>query len=132
MERRCACGLPQVIATHPRLEDGEPFPTLWWLTCRALATAVSRLESAGWMEEINGRLATDAVFRRELERSTRRYVEVRDRLESLRVEGHPGGGPERVKCLHAHTAHQLVTGDNPVGAAVLEELSFEEPREPCV
>lgn len=132
MERRCACGLPQVIATHPRLEDGEPFPTLWWLTCRAMSAAVSRLESEGWMEEVNRRLASDAIFRRELERSTSRYTEVRDRLEALGVEDHPGGGPGRVKCLHAHTAHQLATGDNPVGAQVLKALSFEEPREPCV
>lgn len=120
-----------MIATAPRLEDGTPFPTLWWLTCRALVAAVSRLESEGKMEEINRRLASDERSREALEEATQRYVEARDRLEPLNFPGHPGGGPERVKCLHAHTAHQLVAGDNPVGAEVLEELRWREPQEPC-
>src|SRR5438105_1538060 len=45
--RRCACGLPQVIETGSHLDDGTPFPTLWWLTCRSLSRAVRRLEAAG-------------------------------------------------------------------------------------
>lgn len=129
--RRCRCGLPQVIETHPRLEDGTPFPTLWWLTCRALSGAIGRLEAGGWMAGLNERLAGDDALRAALGRSIERYVERRDVLEPLGRGGHPGGGPARVKCLHAHTAHHLVTGDNPVGEAVLAHVGWAEPEEPC-
>lgn len=132
MTRRCGCGLPQVIETDPRLEDGTPFPTLWWLTCRSLVNEVSRLESAGWMRKLNEKLAADQTMREELQRSAMRYVQLRDSIEPISSAGHPGGGPLRVKCLHAHTAHHLVTGDNPVGRAAVEELSWKDPAEPCV
>lgn len=121
-----------MIETHPRLEDETPFPTLWWLTCKSLTGAVSNLESAGWMARLNERLLQDAEIQAALDRSTRRYQEARDALEAIDSQGHPGGGPDRVKCLHAHTAHHLVTGDNPVGRAVLAELSWKDPERPCV
>ncbi len=130
--RRCRCGMPQVIETHPRLEDGTPFPTLWWLTCRKLCTEIGRLESSGWMAVLNERLTSDPAFHLALAESTRAYLERRARLEPLQSAGHPGGGPDRVKCLHAHTAHHLVTGDNPAGEEVLRELAWVEPERPCV
>lgn len=130
--RRCACGLPQVIQTSPRLEDGTPFPTLWWLTCRALSAEIGRLESGGWMAGLNERLKTDERMRADLARSTKNYVARRDSLGPLGQAGHPGGGPDHVKCLHAHTAHHLITGDNPVGRAVLAELGWREPARPCI
>jgi len=155
--RRCACGLPQVIETRPHLDDGTPFPTLWWLTCRALSRAVGRLEAGGWMAALNERLAIEPELAEALQASTAAYVARRDGLEppseaprgdSLTVaertrpggeppvrRGHPGGGGTvggRVKCLHAHTAHQLVTGDNPAGAAVVAHLEWVDPATPCV
>jgi hypothetical protein len=130
--RRCACGLAQVIETFPRLEDGTPFPTLWWLTCPALSSEVGRLESSGWMADFNNRLRDDPDLRRALEGATEAYIEARDGREPLGATAHPGGGPDRVKCLHAHVAHQLVSGDNPAGAAVLEELAWTDPERPCV
>jgi hypothetical protein len=129
--RRCACGLPQVIETDPRLEDGTPFPTLWWLTCRRLGSAVGGLEAGGFLARLNERLAADPAMSSELARSTDGYLRRRDALDPLGASKHPGGGPERVKCLHAHVAHHLVTGDNPVGAATLEALSWTDPTEPC-
>ncbi|HLI57760.1 MAG TPA: DUF501 domain-containing protein, partial [Actinomycetota bacterium] len=138
--RRCACGLPQVIETSPRLDDGTPFPTMWWLTCRALSKSVGRLEAGGWMAAFNERLATDGALAASLAASTAAYVARRDSGQPLpgTERGHPGGGgargtqPGRVKCLHAHTAHQLVSGDNPAGAAVLEELAWVDPPHPCL
>jgi hypothetical protein len=139
--RRCACGLPQVIETQSHLDDGTPFPTLWWLTCRSLTRAVGRLEAGGWMAGVNRRLAEDPDLAEQLHRATVAYAARRDAAEPITGanprRGHPGGGgtgtPEgRVKCLHAHTAHQLVSGDNPVGAAVLAELGWVEPTTPCV
>lgn len=121
-----------MIETHPRLEDGTPFPTLWWLTCRKLSTEIGRLESSGWMSTLNERLSADLAFHAALAKSTRAYLETRDRLEPLQSGGHPGGGPDRIKCLHAHAAHHLVTEDNPVGEHVLRTLAWVEPESPCV
>lgn len=130
--RRCDCGRPQVIRTEPRLEDGTPFPTLWWLTCPKLSAKVGRLESNGWMADFNRRLEEDPELHRALELSTAEYIRLRDELEPLGRDTHPGGSPDRVKCLHAHTAHYLVSGDNPAGAAVLAELGWADPDQPCV
>ena len=54
---RCPCGLPDVVETTPRLADGTPFPTLFYLTCPRAVAACSRLESAGVMKEMSARLA---------------------------------------------------------------------------
>src|SRR5215510_8061553 len=56
---RCPCGLPDVVETAPRLADGTPFPTLYYLTCPRATSAVSTLESAGLMKEQNARLSID-------------------------------------------------------------------------
>lgn len=137
MARRCACGLPQVIETASTLEDGTPFPTLWWLTCRSLSKGVGRLEAGGWMAAFNERLASDPELAEALHTATAAYVARRDTGGGgpAGAARHPGGGGNpggRVKCLHAHTAHQLVSGDNPAGAAVLEELGWVDPASPCV
>jgi hypothetical protein len=84
------------------------------------------------MAEFNRRLLHDPQLHRALEVSTAAYIRLRDQLETLGPDTHPGGGPDRVKCLHAHTAHHLVTGDNPAGAAVMAELGWADPEEPCV
>jgi hypothetical protein len=130
--RRCACGKPQVLETFPRLDDGTPFPTLYWLSCRKLSSQVGGLESSGWMADLNRRLAEDPELRAALRASTEAYIAERDALDELGHTSHPGGGPDRVKCLHAHTAHHLVRGDNPAGAEVLRELAWEDPEKPCV
>ncbi|HEU5002868.1 MAG TPA: DUF501 domain-containing protein [Actinomycetota bacterium] len=135
--RRCACGLPMVIETAPALADGTPFPTLWWLTCRSLGKSIGRLEAGGWMAACNRRLAAEPDLAAALASATQAYAARRGQLPlpTNPRRGHPGGGGTpggRVKCLHAHTAHQLVAGDNPVGAAVLAELGWVEPAVPCV
>jgi len=130
--RRCACGKPQVLQTHPRLDDGTPFPTLYWLTCKKLSSQIGGLESSGWMGGLNRRLADDPEFHAALARSTEAYVGRRDELDPLGPTSHPGGGPDRIKCLHAHTAHHLVSDDNPAGAEVLRELDWRDPERPCV
>src|SRR3954451_15183491 len=56
---RCSCGLPDVVETAPRLPDGTPFPTLYYLTCPRAASAIGRLESSGVMREMTDRLASD-------------------------------------------------------------------------
>lgn len=130
---RCVFGLPTVVRVAPRLDDGTPFPTTFWLTCPVLRSRIGTIESSGRMAGVNRRLDEDPDFAAELAASTRRFVAFRDRLGGA-LPGGPGvdGRPEHVKCLHAHAAHHLATGDNPVGADTIDEATPVPCPGPCV
>ena len=53
---RCPCGRPGVVATEPRLPNGTPFPTTYYLTCSRATAATSTLEASGLMAEMSARL----------------------------------------------------------------------------
>ena len=57
---RCVCGRPLVVKTNPRLDNGTPFPTLYYLTQPAATAAVSTLEASGYMVELQDLLQTDS------------------------------------------------------------------------
>src|SRR5208282_4926075 len=126
---RCPCGLPDVAETAPRLPDGSPFPTLYYLTCPRANAAVSRLEAAGLMREMTARLA-DEGLRRRYESAHRDYLARRETAaRSAGIKPLPpgtqsaGGMPGRVKCLHALAAHELAASDvNPFGREVLDAV----------
>ena len=129
---RCHLGIPTVISSHPRLEDGSPFPTHYWLTCPILNKRCSGLESRGQMEIVNRRLAADGSLRDRLAAAIERYRSSRDSHEQIDDRGAPpGGGPDRVKCLHAHVAHELAGGNNVVGALTLATVGWPDCIEPC-
>jgi hypothetical protein len=136
---RCPCGLPDVAETAPRLPDGSPFPTLYYLTCPRAAAAVSTLEADGLMREMTARLADDGV-RRRYEAANRDYLARRETAaRAAGVEPLPpgtqsaGGMPERVKCLHALVAHELAAaGVNPFGAEALDAVGAWWQSGPCV
>lgn len=130
---RCVFGLPTVVRVGPRLGDGTPFPTTFWLTCPLLRSRIGALESSGVMEELNQRLGDDAELADQYAAAARRYRRFRNRLGGP-LPGDPaaGGMPERVKCLHAHAAHTLATGDNPVGRWTLEQTTPMPCPGPCV
>ena len=122
-----------VIESHPRLEDGSPFPTLYWLTCPVLMKRVSTLESEGSMNDVTERLERDPALRSRLRDALDRYRARRDSHEVIQVSGGPpGGGPDRVKCLHSHVAHELAGGDNPVGSITLAATTWPDCVAPCV
>ena len=129
--RRCHLGVPMVVETHPRLEDGTPFPTLFWLTCPLLVKEASHLEAEGFMNVLTGRLATDRGFSDRVQSAADRYVSRRDELAPT-GGAQPGGGTDRVKCLHAHLAHELADAPNPVGATTLARTGWPDCRVPCV
>ena len=118
---RCACGLPDVVETAPRLEDGTPFPTLYYLTCPRAVAAVSRLEAGGLMREMTARLETDPELAAAYDEAHRDYLRRRDMLEVLPGPASAGGMPTRVKCLHVLVAHALAAGPgvNPLGDEAL-------------
>jgi hypothetical protein len=134
---RCPCGQPDVAETAPRLPDGTPFPTLFYLTCPRAAAAVSKLEAAGLMREMTARLA-DADVRRRYEAAHQDYLARRAaraaEVAPLRPGTQSAGGmPERVKCLHALVAHELAAGPvNPFGAEALQAVGAWWQAGPCV
>src|SRR6516162_2203019 len=136
---RCACGLPDVAETAPRLPDGSPFPTLYYLTCPRAAAAVSQLEAAGLMREMTARLADDGL-RRRYDAAHRDYLTRREKAaRAAGVEPLPpgtqsaGGMPGRVKCLHALVAHELAApGANAFGREALEAAGQWWSRGRCV
>ena len=133
---RCGHGLPTVVRVDPRLEDGTPFPTTFWLACPLLRSAVGRMEADHEMVRLNERLAEDEGLRSDYAATAARYVTFRDELGApdAPLAGAPtaGGMPTRVKCLHVHLAHHLATGDNPVGAHVADALLPMACPAPCV
>lgn len=124
---RCPNGEPGVIKTAPRLPDGTPFPTLYYLTHPALTAAASRLESSGLMKEMTARLATDPELAAAYRRAHESYLAERDAVEPLGTTFSGGGMPDRVKCLHVLIAHSLAKGRdvNPLGDEALAMLADE-------
>ncbi|MFC6878225.1 MULTISPECIES: DUF501 domain-containing protein [Actinomadura] len=137
---RCPCGLPAVIETAPRLPDGTPFPTLFYLTCPKAASAIGTLEGDGRMRGMQERLAEDPGLKAEYAAAHADYLRRRDEAAAQDgIEPLPpgtqsaGGMPERVKCLHALVAHELaVPGVNPFGREALDDLPEWWRSGPCV
>ncbi|ROP38535.1 DUF501 domain-containing protein [Saccharothrix texasensis] len=130
---RCPSGHPAVVRTNPRLEDGTPFPTLYYLTCSRLNSYVSRLEGAGLMKEMTDRLAEDEQLAASYLRAHEAYLAERDAIEPLGTTVTAGGMPARVKCLHVHVAHSLAAGPgvNPFGDEALDRLAQWWPSGDC-
>ena len=125
---RCACGDPAVVVTAPRVEDGTPFPTLYYLSLPEATKEASRLEAAGLMPEYEQRLADDPEARSAYQAAHQDYLHKRKELGVVpEIDGISAGGmPTRVKCLHALIAHSLAEGPgvNPVGDWALAESSW--------
>jgi uncharacterized protein len=137
---RCPCGLPDVVETAPRLDDGTPFPTLYYLTCPRAAAAVSRLEADGVMRQMEHRLRSEPELRRAYLSAHSDYLGRRDKAaRECGVAPLPpgtqsaGGMPDRVKCLHALVAHELaVPGMNPFGGEAAAAAGPWWAPGPCV
>lgn len=125
---RCTLGCPQVVETEPLLGDGTPFPTLYWLTCPERVKAVARLEDGGWATRFIDKLSRDTGLQAELIQAQREYGEARkcgvsDTAHPVYDKGIGGVRDlEAIKCLHAHYAHYLVSGSNPIGRLVADNL----------
>jgi hypothetical protein len=133
---RCPCGLPDVVSTAPRLPDGTPFPTTYYLTCPRATSMVGTLESSGLMRELERRLADDPALASAYRAAHDAYLADRSALADVpEIAGVSAGGmPDRVKCLHVLAAHALAAGPgvNPLGDEVLELLGAWWSAGPCV
>jgi hypothetical protein len=133
---RCPCGLPDVVVTEPRLPDGTPFPTTYYLTCPRAASLIGTLEGSGLMREMEARLTEDAALLTAYAAAHHAYLSDRAELGNVPelAQVSAGGMPDRVKCLHALAGHALVAGRgvNPLGDEVLERLGAWWTEGPCV
>jgi hypothetical protein len=133
---RCPCGNPDVVVTEPRLEDGTPFPTTFYLTCPRANSMIGTLEASGLMQEMSKRLATDPDLAAAYQRAHRRYLDFRESIGTVPEIGRvsAGGMPSRVKCLHVLAGQSLAQGPgvNPLGDEVLDRLGRFWAAGPCV
>jgi hypothetical protein len=134
---RCGCGLPDVVETEPRLPDGTPFPTTYYVTCPRLASAIGTLEAEGVMKEMTDRLASDEDLAERYRAAHEDYLRRREALgdDVPEIKGISAGGmPTRVKCLHVLVGHSLAAGPgvNPLGDEALAMLPDWSRRGPCV
>ena len=132
---RCPCGKPGVVATSPRLPDGTPFPTTYYLTCPRATAGCSTLEAEGLMTELAGRLGTEPDLAAGYERAHVAYLADRAELGTVpEIDGISAGGmPTRVKCLYVLAGHALAAGPgvNPLGDMTLARLGDFWSR-PCL
>ena len=132
---RCPCGDPDVLKTLPRLPDGTPFPTVYYLTCPRLTSAIGTLEASGLMKEMEARLESDPDLAAHYAQAHERYLADRIELGDVpEIDGISAGGmPNRVKCLHVLAAHALAAGPgvNPLGDEVLAAVGQWWGRQSC-
>ena len=123
---RCPAGHPNVVKTLPRLPDGTPFPTVYYLTCPRLSGAIGTLEAAGVMASMTQRLTEDEALAEAYRSAHDAYLADRLELGDVpEIDGISAGGmPTRVKCLHVLVAHSLAVGRgvNPLGDETLDLL----------
>lgn len=132
---RCVCGNPTVVVTAPRLPNGTPFPTMYYLTHPAATAAMSTLEAQQLMVEMQNKLAEDPELQAAYQRAHEAYLADREAIEHVdELENITAGGmPTRVKCLHALAGHALAAGPgvNPIGDWALELSSWSPDRCAC-
>lgn len=138
---RCVCGNPLVATTAPRLSNGIPFPTTYYLTHPHATAAASRLENAGVMDEMSQRLRQDTALAADYRAAHEQYLSARARIGELSGVGPvpeiagvtAGGMPERVKCIHVLVGHSLAAGPgvNPLGDEALELMRHDFDPQVC-
>jgi hypothetical protein len=124
---RCPCGDPDVVVTAPRLPDGTPFPTTYYVTCPRLTGRISTLEGSGLMAQMTAELDADPALAQAYSAAHVDYLARRSALANVpEIEGISAGGmPSRVKCLHVLVGHSLAAGPgvNPLGDRALSALA---------
>ncbi|TNE98802.1 MAG: DUF501 domain-containing protein [Deltaproteobacteria bacterium] len=134
-------GRPVVIRVRSMVR-GKPFPNLFWLTDPILKKEIDKVEATGLIKNLeNEILKADDDFKNRLIQDHKNYIELRlkymqeeedlkdlrpEYLEALKTKGIGGlSDYSRVRCLHMHFAHYLVSG-NSVGEWLENRFSLKE------
>jgi hypothetical protein len=138
---RCPFGAPAVTEQTPYGADGEPFPTTYYLTCRHLVAAVSRLEAAGGVERWSDATRSEPALAASLGAGDEEQRKLRRALAGAETGSDDGasldygiGGSRRggsLKCLHAHVAFALARPGYELGERILDEVQPRWPEKCC-
>lgn len=138
---RCPYGLPAVTEQEPYDEAGEPFPTTYYLTCRHLAAALSRIEAAGGVERWTRAVAEDRGLQASLAAANAEQARIRHELADAQRGRDAGASldlgvagsraPGSLKCLHAHAAFALARPGYALGDRMLAEVEPRWPPDRC-
>lgn len=134
---KCHFDLPVVVDVPKNLDDGTPFPTMFWLTCPMYIKKVSTLESHGMVKELDNQLNNNNMLnklwsKRQISYEKERNKKYKNIKNITSPSGGVGGTLNSIKCLHSHLADELVTGKNIIGQIVLENVGGCNCLEPCV
>jgi uncharacterized protein len=138
---RCPFGAPAVTEQSPYGSDGEPFPTTYYVTCRHLVAAISRLEAGGGVERWSDGVRTDPALAASLAAGEEEQRRLRRELAGSQTGSDGGdsleygiGGSRRsgsLKCLHAHAAFALARPGYALGERILDEIEPRWPERCC-
>lgn len=126
---RSADGEPMVLRNAPLLHDGTPMPTRYWLTDRDALRRISRLEAAGGVRQAEQEIPAAHIAAAHARYEAERDTALPAGWAGPRPYGGVGGTRTGVKCLHAHYAHLLAGGDDPVGRWVVDRLAEQTQQE---
>jgi hypothetical protein len=126
---RCPFGRPAVTEQAAYDDDGRPFPTTYWLTCRYLVAAVSRSEAGGGVARWTEAVEQDEALARSRERAEAEQRAIRPELELGIGGARPGA--RTLKCLHAHAAFALARPGYELGYRILAEVDPPWPAACC-
>jgi hypothetical protein len=116
--RRCVHDMPAVTEQPPYTDEGDPFPTTYYLTCPWLVAAISRIEATGGVARWSEAAARDRGLRASLEEADAEQRRTRPELD-VGIAG--ARDPARLKCLHAHAAFALARPGYALGEGILAE-----------
>jgi len=133
---RCHLNIPAVIKVPPKLNDGTPFPTTYWLTCPMFNKKIGTLESHGLIKDLDNEITNNPDLKKQWKSRQISYEQERENLEindlGPQASGGVGGAKKSIKCLHSHTADELSTGQNVIGKIVIESIGVFNCEEVCV
>lgn len=149
VKSRCANGSPQTLVADPVFfEDNlwKPFPSFIWLVCPRLKAKVADLEQQGLVRFYSQKLRCEESFREEFLNSQREIADYRlqfaqkifekelpEHIAEILKNTTVAGSRDiyGVKCLHAHLAHYLAFGNNPIGEEVYKQIGPCEIKDNC-